>query len=153
LLTYFLFSLANFVSKTIQWNFSKLASTGTRKYGRSRGVAGFVRLLLQRIVHEGLKKSADIQGGPVFWGSGLEKFHCIVISFNQLGLPITRRHCGRSGLWFYMLKLWHCWALCYLGLLCSINYRVENMHQTILLAILKIMNHSSIYTKISGQTV
>jgi hypothetical protein len=44
--------------------------------GRFRGVAGFVRLLLQRIVREGLKKSADIQGGPVFLGCGLEKFHC-----------------------------------------------------------------------------
>jgi hypothetical protein len=31
-----------------------------------RGVAGFVRLSLQRIVWQGLKKSADIQGEPVF---------------------------------------------------------------------------------------
>jgi hypothetical protein len=44
--------------------FSKPASTGTKKYGRFRGVAGFVRLILQRIVRQGLKKSADIQGGP-----------------------------------------------------------------------------------------
>jgi hypothetical protein len=54
----------------------KPARTGTRKYGRFRGVVGFVRLHLQRIVCQGLKKSANIQGGPVFWGSGLEKFHC-----------------------------------------------------------------------------
>jgi hypothetical protein len=60
----------------IQWNFSKPASTGTKKYGGFRGVAGFVRLPLQRIVRQGLKKSADIQGEPVFWGFGLEKFHC-----------------------------------------------------------------------------
>jgi hypothetical protein len=39
-------------------------------------MAGFMRLPLQRIVRQGLKKLADIQGGPVFWGSGLEKFHC-----------------------------------------------------------------------------
>jgi hypothetical protein len=29
-------------------------------------MAGFVRLPLQRIVQEGLKKSADIEEGPVF---------------------------------------------------------------------------------------
>jgi hypothetical protein len=42
-------------------------------------VAGFVRLLLQRNVQQGLTKLADIQRGPVFWGSGLEKFHCCVL--------------------------------------------------------------------------
>jgi hypothetical protein len=63
--------------ETIQWNFSKPASTGTKKYGQFRGVASFVRLLLQRIVQQGLKKLAGIQGEPVFWGSGLEKFHRI----------------------------------------------------------------------------
>jgi hypothetical protein len=52
---------------------------GPKKIGRFRGVAGFVRLLLQRIVKQGLKNLADIQGGPVFRGSGLEKFHCIHI--------------------------------------------------------------------------
>jgi hypothetical protein len=46
--------------------FSKPASTGTKKIGRFRGVAGFVSLLLQRIVKQGLKKLAGIQGGPVF---------------------------------------------------------------------------------------
>jgi hypothetical protein len=30
------------------------------------GQAGFVRLLLQRNIWQGLEKSADIQGGPVF---------------------------------------------------------------------------------------
>jgi hypothetical protein len=60
----------------IQWNFSKLTSTGTKIIGRFRGVAGFVRLHLQRIVKQGLKKSADIQGGTIFWGCSLEKFHC-----------------------------------------------------------------------------
>jgi hypothetical protein len=29
-------------------------------------MAGFVRLLLKRIVKQGLEKLADIQGGPVF---------------------------------------------------------------------------------------
>jgi hypothetical protein len=47
-------------------NFSKPASTGTEKYGQFREVAGFVRLLLRRIVRKGLKKLADIQGGPIF---------------------------------------------------------------------------------------
>jgi hypothetical protein len=42
------------------------ASTGTKKYDRFRGVAGFVRLALQRIVRQGLEKLDDIQGGPVF---------------------------------------------------------------------------------------
>jgi hypothetical protein len=42
--------------------FSKPASTGTKKYGQFRGVAG----PLQRIVQKGLKKSANIQGGSVF---------------------------------------------------------------------------------------
>jgi hypothetical protein len=37
-----------------------------KKIGRFRGVAGFVRLILQRIVKQGLKKLTDIQGGPVF---------------------------------------------------------------------------------------
>jgi hypothetical protein len=60
----------------LQWNFSKPACTGTKKYDRFRRVAGFVRLLLQRIDRQELKKSACIQRGPVFWGSGLEKFHC-----------------------------------------------------------------------------
>jgi hypothetical protein len=60
----------------VQWKFSKPASTGTKKYGRFGGMAGFVRLLLQRIVRHGLKKSADIQGELVFWGSGLERFRC-----------------------------------------------------------------------------
>jgi hypothetical protein len=36
-------------------NFSKLASIGTKKYGRFRGVDGFMRLLLQRIIQQGLK--------------------------------------------------------------------------------------------------
>jgi hypothetical protein len=74
-----------------QWNFSKPASNGTKKYGRYRGVAGFVRLLLQRIVKQGLKKSADFQGGPVFWGFGLEKFHCI--SSNK-GWELRQTHWG-----------------------------------------------------------
>jgi hypothetical protein len=39
-------------------------------------VASIVRLPLQTIVWRGHKKSAGIQGEPVFWGSGLEKFHC-----------------------------------------------------------------------------
>jgi hypothetical protein len=61
----------------LQWNFSKPASTGTKNYGRFRGVAGFMRLPLQRNVQQELKKSAYIQEGLVLWGSGLEKFHCI----------------------------------------------------------------------------
>jgi hypothetical protein len=61
----------------IQWNFWKSASTWTQKTVRFRGVASFVRLLLQRIFKLGLKNLADIQGGPVFWMSSLEKFHCI----------------------------------------------------------------------------
>jgi hypothetical protein len=36
------------------------------KNGQFREVAGFGRLCLQRIVKQGLKKAADIQGGPVF---------------------------------------------------------------------------------------
>jgi hypothetical protein len=36
----------------IQRNFSKPASNGTKKYGRFRGVAGFVRLPLQRVVQQ-----------------------------------------------------------------------------------------------------
>jgi hypothetical protein len=39
-------------------------------------MAGSERLILQRIVQQGLKKSDDIQGELVFRGSGLEKFHC-----------------------------------------------------------------------------
>jgi hypothetical protein len=39
------------------------------------------------IVEQGLKKSADIQGGRVFWGSSLEKFHCISVTFF---IPIER---------------------------------------------------------------
>jgi hypothetical protein len=46
--------------------FSELTSAGTKKFGRFRGMAGFMRLPLQRIVRQGLKKLADIQGGPVF---------------------------------------------------------------------------------------
>jgi hypothetical protein len=51
-----------------EWNFFKPASTGTERYGQFRGVAGFVRLPLLRIVWRGPKKSASIQGEPVFWG-------------------------------------------------------------------------------------
>jgi hypothetical protein len=61
----------------IQWNFSKPASTGTKNYGWFRGMASFMRLPLQRNAQQGLKKSADIQGGPVFWGADFEKFHFI----------------------------------------------------------------------------
>jgi hypothetical protein len=39
-------------------------------------MVGFVRLPLQRNIQQGFKKLVDIHGGPVFWGSGLEKFHC-----------------------------------------------------------------------------
>jgi hypothetical protein len=61
----------------VQWNFSKPASTETEKYGQFRGVAGFVRFLCKELFGKDLK-SADILGGPVFWGSGLEiEFHCI----------------------------------------------------------------------------
>jgi hypothetical protein len=78
----------------IQWNFSKPTSTGTKNYGQFRGLAGFMRLSLQRNVQQGLKKSADIQGGPVLWGSGLEKFHCICCYRNDL-------HCCRNDLCCY----------------------------------------------------
>jgi hypothetical protein len=44
----------------------KPASTGTKTFGQFRGVAGFVRLFLQRIVWMGPKKLAGIQGEPVF---------------------------------------------------------------------------------------
>jgi hypothetical protein len=67
------------IQYAIQWNFSNPASTGTQKIGWFTGVAGFMRHLLQRIVKQGLKKLAGIKGEPVFWGSGLEKFHCICI--------------------------------------------------------------------------
>jgi hypothetical protein len=46
----------------------KLLTTGQhwdQNYGRFRGVAGFMRLPLQRNVQQGLKESANIQGGPV----------------------------------------------------------------------------------------
>jgi hypothetical protein len=66
----------------VQWNFSKLATTSTQKYDWFRGMAGFVILPLQRNVQQGLKKSADIHGGPVFWGSGLERFHCTKFNWN-----------------------------------------------------------------------
>jgi hypothetical protein len=39
---------------------------GPKKKGQFRGVAGFMRLLLQRIVKQGLKNLADILGDPVF---------------------------------------------------------------------------------------
>jgi hypothetical protein len=58
-------------------NFSKPASAGTNKDGQFRGMTGFVRLTLLRNVWQGLIKSVDIQGGPVFLESCLEKFHCI----------------------------------------------------------------------------
>jgi hypothetical protein len=54
-----------------------MVSTGTPKNGRFRGVASFVRLPLQKNVQKGIRKSADIQGEPVFWGSGFEKFQFI----------------------------------------------------------------------------
>jgi hypothetical protein len=38
---------------------------GQKKIGRFRGVTGFVGLSLQRIVKQELKKSANIQEGPV----------------------------------------------------------------------------------------
>jgi hypothetical protein len=87
----------------IEWNFSKPVSTGTKNYGWFRGVADFMRLLLQRINRQGLKKSADIQGGPVFWGSGLEKFHYIYIYiyiyiYSQLSI---NRHL------LFFIKSWH----------------------------------------------
>jgi hypothetical protein len=43
----------------------KLLKTG-QQWDQVRGVAGFVRLLLQRNVQQGLTKLADIQRGPVF---------------------------------------------------------------------------------------
>jgi hypothetical protein len=51
-------------------------------------VTGFVRLPLQRNVQQGLKKSADIEGEPVFWGSGLEKF--IYIYIYHMFTPLSR---------------------------------------------------------------
>jgi hypothetical protein len=75
----------------LQWNLSKPASTGTKKIGRFCETS-FAR----NIVEQGLKKSADIQGGPVFWGSGLEKFHCIqdgkVYVFNMSRYTLSRIH-------------------------------------------------------------
>jgi hypothetical protein len=47
----------------------KLLYTGQhwdQKIWRYRGVAGFMRLLLQKLNRQGLKKSVDIQGGQVF---------------------------------------------------------------------------------------
>jgi hypothetical protein len=73
------------VEFTILWNFSKSTSTGTKNYGRFWGVASFMRLPLQRNVQQGLRKSAHIQGGPVLWGSSLEKFHCIGELFSLFG--------------------------------------------------------------------
>jgi hypothetical protein len=58
-------------------------STGTKKYGQFKGVYGFVRFPLQRINWRGPKTSAGIQGEPIFWGSGLEKFHCICIIIHR----------------------------------------------------------------------
>jgi hypothetical protein len=75
----------------VQWNFPKPASTGTREIGQFIGVAGFVRLLLQSIVKQGLKNLADIQG---FWGSGLQKFHrevSLVFSGVQNSSSLTSR--------------------------------------------------------------
>jgi hypothetical protein len=37
---------------------------------------------------QGLKRSADIQGGPVFLEFGLEKFHCICISMDMGGVCV-----------------------------------------------------------------
>jgi hypothetical protein len=68
-----------FWSHSLIWTTVKLLQTGQhwdKKIGRFRGVASFVRLPLQRIVRQGLKKLANILGKPVFWGSCLEKFHC-----------------------------------------------------------------------------
>jgi hypothetical protein len=45
-------------------------------------VAGFVRLHLQRILKQGLKKSTNILANPVFRGSGLENFHCILVFYS-----------------------------------------------------------------------
>jgi hypothetical protein len=111
----------------IQWNFSKPASTETKKYGRFRGMADFVRLRLRRNVWEGLKKSADIQGGPVFWGSGLEKFHC----------TINQSYCMVNwSVWSIMLYCQLCCMVCYIvwlvmllsivlyGLCCMVNWSV-----------------------------
>jgi hypothetical protein len=39
---------------------------GPDKNGWFKGLAGFVRLLLQRNILNGLEKSVNIQGGPVF---------------------------------------------------------------------------------------
>ena len=53
---------------------------------------------------------------------------------------------------FLMLKSWHCWTLCYLGLLWSINYRVEICIRWVLLTIPKIRNLSSTYPNIGADT-
>jgi hypothetical protein len=50
-------------------NTVKLLKTGQRwdkKIGRFRGVAVFVRLLLQRLGKQGLEKLVAMQGEPVF---------------------------------------------------------------------------------------
>jgi hypothetical protein len=61
-----MFSPVRVTIKQVQSNFHKPASTEANIISRLRGVFGFVRLPLQRNVQQGLKKSADIQGGPVF---------------------------------------------------------------------------------------
>jgi hypothetical protein len=54
-----------------------LIGLGPKDMASLGGMTSFVRLL-QRIiiVPDGLKKSANIQGGLIFRELGLEKFHC-----------------------------------------------------------------------------
>jgi hypothetical protein len=55
----------------------KAASTGTKEEGWSVLWDFFCKEIFGR----DFKKPADIQGGPVFWGSGLESF--TVVNYNN----------------------------------------------------------------------
>jgi hypothetical protein len=65
-----------------------VASTGTNKNGQFQGVASFVRLPLQINVQQGLKKSANIQGGSIFSeGPDLRSFTVLNIQKLFVELP------------------------------------------------------------------
>jgi hypothetical protein len=65
-----------------------------------------MRLPLQKNVHQGLKKLADIQEGPVLWGSDLEKFHCIW-KLRCLSLLEGVKQFSSLKLYFHKISSWN----------------------------------------------
>jgi hypothetical protein len=66
----------------LKWNFSKPASTRTKKYGRLEGSPVWWDFLCREMF------GRDLKGGPVFWASGLQMFHYRLGHGFMLPLPI-----------------------------------------------------------------